>query len=427
MLSAGMRHRGSASSGPFAAWLFLTVVFLTAGMLAGSCANLAIGAALAGLLAMQWLRTRSLGDGLQARREHVERTLEGEVVHVRLTIRNRSTSWRYLVNVLDHFRAGGGRNVRGLIIELPAASHAEFSYQGQCDYRRGLFVLGPVELTIPDELGLFRAELSLNVFTDLLVCPRPLCARQLELLDRGTHGNVGVEVVRALGHSEEFAGVRHYREGDPLRYVHWPTSARTGGLYVKEFQRATVTEVTVIVDMYKTGLAGVGAVTSFEKRLRAAATLAASAIAHSHLVRMVAAATPVEDTRLAGGHVHLRTLMQWLAMRAPRGSGDIADVIAERLVQLHRGATLVLVLSSTNVQLESLLPAVAAARRRGVMTLALIVEDRSYYKLWEEQRELFQNAPSLELVEAALRQAGCRVYVLARDSDVVETLEGGRA
>ncbi len=406
------------------AWLFLAVVFLTTGVILRVRSHLAVGTGLLATLVFQSLRVRYQGQRLEAVRQHSPRVLEGDEVTVLVHLRNTSYFAIYLLQAFDRFRAGS-RTVRGVVGALPPLGEATFQYRTRCDFRRGLFVNGPIETELSDELGLFRIRRSIPVFTNLIVCPRPLKTESFQLLQEGTRRNVGIAIVPRTGRSEQFAGVREYREGDALRFIHWPTTARLGKPHIKEFDRSAVSEVTIVVDMFMTGQAGVGALTSFEQRLRAATTIASTAIEKCHLVRILAAIEPAETTRLGGGPRHLQYLMEWLALRMPRGKGDLAGVLNQHLSLLRRGSTLVCILSSTNTQLATLVPVLHALRRKQVLVVAVIVEDRSYLKLREEQCALFELSAPTDALVRTLRDAGAKVYLLARGDDIVTTLETG--
>jgi uncharacterized protein (DUF58 family) len=53
-----------------------------------------------------------------------------------------------------------------------------------------------------------------------------------------------------VGESEEFVALRDYRAGDPLRHVHWRSSARTGRLVVKEFEDEFFVRHALVLDTF---------------------------------------------------------------------------------------------------------------------------------------------------------------------------------
>lgn len=66
-----------------------------------------------------------------------------------------------------------------------------------------------------------------------------------ELLDR-----VGTHLTRHPGRGVEYADIRGYVAGDPLRAVNWPVSARRGSLHVTERLTDRAADVVVLVDTY---------------------------------------------------------------------------------------------------------------------------------------------------------------------------------
>lgn len=66
-----------------------------------------------------------------------------------------------------------------------------------------------------------------------------------ELLDR-----VGTHLTRHPGRGVEYADIRPYVPGDPLRSVNWPVSARRGSLHVTERLTDRAADVVVLIDAY---------------------------------------------------------------------------------------------------------------------------------------------------------------------------------
>lgn len=53
-----------------------------------------------------------------------------------------------------------------------------------------------------------------------------------------------------VGESADLIGVRDYRDGDDIRRIDWPGSARTGNFVVKEFEENELKRVALIVDTF---------------------------------------------------------------------------------------------------------------------------------------------------------------------------------
>jgi len=113
--------------------------------------------------------------------------------------------------------------------------------------RRGVYDLGPVELSVGD---LFAGQAATERRHDVdrfLVRPRTVAAASLRRRD--TLG--GADRAR-FGLSEDpsrFAGIRDYAPGDPLRRIHPRASARLGRPVVKRFEPSRDREVLLALDV----------------------------------------------------------------------------------------------------------------------------------------------------------------------------------
>ena len=58
-------------------------------------------------------------------------------------------------------------------------------------------------------------------------------------------------------HGEDDQTVREYRDGDDLRRIHWPATARTGELMVRQEDRPAKRRAVVVLDSRSSGHARV--------------------------------------------------------------------------------------------------------------------------------------------------------------------------
>ena len=302
--------------------------------------------------------------------------------------------------------------------ELPPRSAIAFRYRQVVRRRRGLYVVGPARLRARSGLGLFSFAQDDETIGRFVVDPTAEPIRGFRLLHGGTHADVGREVVRSIGRSEEFSRLRAYRPGDPPRLVHWPSSARTGSLMVKEFDRSVVTEVRIFCDLHLLALTGLGDQTSVEYRLRAAASIAAEATRLGHLVQVVACKAPRAATRLAGGATHLAAILDWLAVLRPEGQGGYEEDVEAEAHALTRGSTAVLVMSTIHVRPQALERLIRLIRLRRVEPVAVLVDDRGFLKLRREQEALYRETPPVEGLVALLRRLDVRVHAISNFDEV---------
>jgi len=113
--------------------------------------------------------------------------------------------------------------------------------------RRGVYRFGSVELAAGDLLGESVAEEDRQLAATLVVRPRTVPVRRFEAaLERS--GDLRAR--RGLVEDpSSFAGVRPYAPGDPVRHVHWRTTARLGVPVVKRFDPSRDRDVVVALDI----------------------------------------------------------------------------------------------------------------------------------------------------------------------------------
>ena len=113
--------------------------------------------------------------------------------------------------------------------------------------RRGVFELGPVELSVGDVLGQEAAVASRHTMDRFVVRPRTVPASPLERHDRW--GGLGRARFAFTEDPARFAGLRPYAPGDPVRRIHARASARLGRPLIKRFEPSRDREFLVALDI----------------------------------------------------------------------------------------------------------------------------------------------------------------------------------
>jgi uncharacterized protein (DUF58 family) len=129
-----------------------------------------------------------------------------------------------------------------------------------------------VGLTIArrDPLGLFRGCVRLRSPQTVLILPRRYPLPPIALPGAHKYQLGGVALAASVGESEEFVSLRDYRPGDPLRHVHWRSTARVGRPIVKEFEDEFFVRHALILDTF----AGPDMAPAFEEAVSLAASFA---------------------------------------------------------------------------------------------------------------------------------------------------------
>jgi uncharacterized protein (DUF58 family) len=137
---------------------------------------------------------------------------------------------------------------------------------------RGRFRVSDARLELADVLGLETVSLPIDGVAAVLVHPRLV---ELEALfsEAGRRGGDGRRLLLRRTAGFDFHSVREYEQGESLRRVHWPTTARRGQLMVKELDDAPRDAVVVVLDCDPSGAVGTSPDSSFDTAVRAAASI----------------------------------------------------------------------------------------------------------------------------------------------------------
>jgi len=116
--------------------------------------------------------------------------------------------------------------------------------------RRGMLRFSGVTLARPDPLGLVRTFLTLPLPEAALILPKRYPLPPIALPGTMKYQEGGVALAASVGQSDEFVALRDYRNGDPLRHIHWRSWAKTGKPVVKEFEDEFFVRHALVLDTF---------------------------------------------------------------------------------------------------------------------------------------------------------------------------------
>ena len=178
----------------------------------------------------------------------------------------------------------------------------------------------------------------------------------------------GVALAASVGDSEEFASLRDYRPGDPLRRIHWRSWARVGRPIVKEYQDEFFVRHALVLDTF--GRSGVGAAEIFEEAVSVAASFAVAIPSQDSLLDLMFVGPEAYRFTAGRGLAHADRMLEVLAGVEPCAGKPfraLRNAVLERHGELS-GA--ICVLLDWDAERRAF---VDALRRAGVPTLTLVV------------------------------------------------------
>jgi uncharacterized protein (DUF58 family) len=119
-------------------------------------------------------------------------------------------------------------------------------YPVQC-LKRGYFTFGPTSITSGDPFGFFRNNQTLNEIESLLVYPRIVPLEELGIPSRHPFGDLRIK--RHLFEDPvQVMTTRDYVFGDPLKRIHWKSTAHMNRLQTKVFEHTTTVDLALFLD-----------------------------------------------------------------------------------------------------------------------------------------------------------------------------------
>jgi uncharacterized protein (DUF58 family) len=113
--------------------------------------------------------------------------------------------------------------------------------------RRGAFPLGPTILRAGDPFGFFSDQRTFPATDSLVVLPLIVPIAEFPSPPGLLPGGKAIRR-KSYEVTPHASGVREYVTGDPLKRIHWPSTARRGKMMVKEFEQDPQAELWIFLD-----------------------------------------------------------------------------------------------------------------------------------------------------------------------------------
>lgn len=148
--------------------------------------------------------------------------------------------------------------------------------------RRGYVRFRSSSVLHPDPFGLSFGIQEFDNAEQLLVLPKRYRIASGFEIPGGRHFQPGgVNSTWSIGESDEFVSLREYRDGDTLRKIHWPSTARRGKPIVREYQDEYFVRQALVLDTSTNNQP------VFEEAVSVAASFALRLAGHESIVDLV--------------------------------------------------------------------------------------------------------------------------------------------
>lgn len=318
--------------------------------------------------------------GLSAMRSHPLALREGDLLTVKVLLKNTAWVSRRMVEVEDSVPLAepGRQHPLSFIGHIGARNKRQFSYDLPCDLR-GEHILGPLTLRSGFPLGLWiQARQLPETVSRILVYPRTFAVAAFPLTASGQVPLRGINTVPKTGGSEDFFGTREYRSGDSPRFIHWRSTARHGELIVKEFETRAATEVNVVLDLDGQAHYGIGKQNTFEYAVKIGASISEHALKQGHDVQLFAYGKQVWSVDAGRGTAQWQRLLEAFARMKADGVLRYPDAIRRAAHGMRDGSSAVLFISDPPRDPLGVLQAIAVLRAHRVRPIGIFLDRGSF-------------------------------------------------
>ena len=336
-----------------------------------------------------------------------DRLQEGGEFDERITVYNRTWISKIWLEVDDPSEMPGHQAKR--VVTVPARGSKTWRVRSTIR-RRGLYSIGPVEITTGDPFGLFHHTRTFGNKHNVLVYPR---AVELPNFSVPAANLPGEGRFRRRTHyvTPNAAGVRPYEFGDSFNRIHWKSTARTGELMVKIFELDPASDIWLILDLERGVHVGEGEDSTEEYAVRIAASVARFFLMANRSVGFMSFGRKFDVEEPERGVQQYTRILESLAMARTWGDVPLGGLLTNESRRFGRHTTVVVITPSTD---EAWVEGLGVLQQRGVKLAAILIEPST-----------FGSTESSLGVFASLAASDVYTYMVKRSDDLLTALGSG--
>jgi uncharacterized protein (DUF58 family) len=331
------------------------------------------------------------------RRLSTRRAFLGSRVRVDLELRNAGRSKTSVLLLEDRLPPSLGRGARAVLAGIPPRGKQTVSYSLICR-SRGRYLIGPLAAHVSDPFDLARRRLDFHGHQELIVYPEVEDLRTPRALIGGV-GSGESTARQVFRTGDEFYAMRGYEIGDDLRRIHWPSTARTGELMIRQDEAARRAMAVLFLDTRVRSVGGKS--DAFERAVSAAASIGSHYLRAGFSLRL---ATP----DLPPHTVSREALLEILAVASASRTRLLTPSLLRLRGEAAAGATLVAI---THLLLPEEIPSLTEAGASYGPRIAILVYPHDPEALPPERRAEMQ--AWAQTARTSLARSGWDVVLLS--------------
>ena len=294
----------------------------------------------------------------------------GDRLGERVFLQNKGIAPGLWVKIDDH------SDMRGYgissITEVRSRHQRNWYTQNICEHR-GLYTLGPATLETGDPFGIYSVSVDYSNAVNMMVAPPVIPLPEIEIAT-GERVGEGRSTTRASQQTISSGGIRKYVPGDSLRWLHWPTIARMGDLFVHLFDNEPTSDWWVLLDMDPSVQTGEGQNSTEEHGVILAASLVNRGLKMGKPVGLISYGDKLAWHPPATGNSNLWSILNSLAAIRPGGPA-LDQVLARLRASISQRTSLIIITPSLSF---AWIDALELLRRNGIVPTVLLLDPESF-------------------------------------------------
>jgi uncharacterized protein (DUF58 family) len=265
---------------------------------------------------------------------------------------------------------------------VDASSTSQWTVKTRCT-RRGVYTLGGTVLETGDPLGMYTITFEDPTSSTLAVMPPILSLPEFQIVASGWAGE-GKPRRHALQDTMNASHPREMQPHDPMRLIHWKTTARHAGsrsaasgvsdFFVRQFEGTPAGDWWIVLDLDQAVQLGTGWDSTEEHAIILAASLAAQGLKTDHPVGLSINGASPEWIVPRRNEYQLRSLLKALALASP-SELPLKDYLQRAGQALSSHCSLIIISANTDIGwTQSLLPLMW----RGIMPTVFLLDPVTY-------------------------------------------------
>ena len=404
--------------------LGLVLILTTVGFIIQSNLVYLVTAGLIALLITDLILSFFSLKGVKISRFCPTHALRDEEFKIKLKIENTLFT-KFLLKISD---CSFTENIPGVkfpaIAELKKGESVVLSYIKQVK-ARGEYYLNYVVIESSFPLGLWKIQKNYPSKSKLTVYPEFYEIPQFAVSFRGMRAEFANTASNRPGTGGNFLQIREFQTGDSLKNIHWRATARTGKLMVRELEKFTLSNLSIVLDSSSNLILGLGEESNFEYAIRAAATIANKALSTRYHVKFIYYDQIKSKIKFVKAYGRMTPILNHLSMIDITDKIKVKDLVEASIPEIERESVAVFVLLSLTSDVTRIIMRLA---EQGIESVLVVFDPKSFAEVVDQKigdfYSVFSKLMSGEIFYLA--GEGVRVYVVRQGDYISDALSRPR-